>query len=135
MTWSYSGNPGTSHRDRIRFLIGDKVQTAQSLSDAELDYLLDEAPSPELAAAAAAEQMADAYSGLSVTSKRVGDLSLSMDYGRTGAKFTATARRLRQRYFTLGAPLMGDTSEKVFRVGQMDYAEPRNVYGVTGNGS
>ncbi|ASR83614.1 hypothetical protein SEA_LISARA_30 [Arthrobacter phage LiSara] len=135
MTWSYSGNPGTSHRDRIRFLIGDKVQTAQSLSDAELDYLLDEAPSPELAAAAAAEQMADSYSGLSVTSKRVGDLSLSMDYGRTGQKFAGTAKRLRQRYFTLGAPLMGDTSEKVFRVGQMDYAEPRNVYGVTGIGS
>ncbi|QGJ88104.1 hypothetical protein PBI_EDMUNDO_30 [Arthrobacter phage Edmundo] len=134
MTWSYSGNPGTSHRDRIRFLIGDKVQTPQSLSDAELDYLLSEAPSAELAAAAAAEQMADAYSGLSVTSKRVGDLSLSMDYGRTGAKFAGTAKRLRQRYFTLGAPLMGDTSEKQFRIGQMDYTEPRTTYGVTGHG-
>ncbi|ASR83908.1 hypothetical protein SEA_SHROOMS_27 [Arthrobacter phage Shrooms] len=123
MTWTYSGNPGASPRDRVRFLIGDRAQTPQSITDEELQYLLDETATPEDAAILAAEQMADSFAGLSVTSKRVGDLSLSMDYGRTGARFAATAKRLRSRYFSLGTPLMADTSEKTFSVGMTDYSD------------
>jgi hypothetical protein len=121
MSFSYSGNPGTSPRDQVRFLIGDVTATPQSLQDAEVDYLLSQYPtSTEQAAAAAAEAMADRYAGLSATSKRVGDLSLSYDYAGTGTRFTAIARRLRQKHWGLGVALMADESEKSFAVGMDD---------------
>ncbi|ATW59905.1 hypothetical protein SEA_WALTZ_27 [Arthrobacter phage Waltz] len=122
MTWTYSGNPGASDRDRVRFLIGDRTQTPQSITDEELQYLLGETATPEDAAILAAEQMADSFAGLSVTSKRIGDLMLATDYGKTGDRFRATAKRLRSRYMSLGTPLMADTSPKTFSVGMTDYA-------------
>lgn len=38
--WSYSGDPATSDRDEVRFLVQDVDPTTPLLSDAELDYLL-----------------------------------------------------------------------------------------------
>ena len=38
--WSYSGNPGASARDAVRFLIGDTDQTDQILQNGEITYLL-----------------------------------------------------------------------------------------------
>jgi hypothetical protein len=121
MSWGYSGNPASSDRDRIRFLIGDTKETTQSLADGELDYLLSTHPSPEAAAAAAAEAMADRYAGLSVTTKRVGDLSLSYEYGQTGDRFMALAKRLRQRHWGIAVPLMADESPKQFSTGVHDF--------------
>lgn len=134
MTWGYSGNPASSDRDRIRFLIGDTRETAQSLQDGELDYLLSTHPTPEAAAASAAEAMADRYAGLSVTTKRIGDLSLSYEHGQTGARFTALARRLRQRHWGIGVELMADESPKQFSTGVHDFPgdASRPVFGSTG---
>lgn len=42
MTWTYSGNPGSSSRDELRFLIGDTDSADPLFSDEELDYLLTE---------------------------------------------------------------------------------------------
>ena len=39
MTWSYSGNPGASDLDHIRFLIQDTDTTDQLFSNEELTYL------------------------------------------------------------------------------------------------
>ena len=39
MTWSYTGNPGSSAKDAIRFLIGDTDTTDQLLSDEEIAWL------------------------------------------------------------------------------------------------
>lgn len=39
MAWTY-GNPATSPKDEVRFLIGDTVPTEQLLSDEEITYLL-----------------------------------------------------------------------------------------------
>lgn len=41
--WSYSGNPGTSPRDELRFLLGDTQEADPLLQDGELDYILTEA--------------------------------------------------------------------------------------------
>lgn len=38
MTWTYSGDPTTSDRDEVRFLIGDTDARHPLLSDAEIAY-------------------------------------------------------------------------------------------------
>lgn len=40
MTWSYSGNPGSSAKDAVRFLIGDTDQCEQILQDGEITWVL-----------------------------------------------------------------------------------------------
>ena len=40
MAWSYSGNPGESAKDNVRFLIGDTDNCDQLLQDGEITYLL-----------------------------------------------------------------------------------------------
>lgn len=39
MTWTYSGDPASSARDAIRFLIGDTDTTDQLLSDEEIAWI------------------------------------------------------------------------------------------------
>lgn len=40
MTWTYTGNPGSSERDELRFLIQDVFPERPLLTDEELDWLL-----------------------------------------------------------------------------------------------
>jgi len=40
LTWTYSGDPASSDRDRVRFEIGDTDTTDQQLTDAEIDAAL-----------------------------------------------------------------------------------------------
>ena len=40
MSWSYSGDPSSSAKDAVRFLIGDTDTCDQLLQDAEIQYLL-----------------------------------------------------------------------------------------------
>lgn len=42
MSWTYSGNPATSARDSLRFLIGDTNINEPIMQDEELDYLITE---------------------------------------------------------------------------------------------
>ena len=39
-TWTYSGDPATSPKDEIRFLIGDTDSAIKLLNDTEITYLL-----------------------------------------------------------------------------------------------
>lgn len=39
MTWSYTGDPGSSAKDAIRFLVGDTDTTDQLLSDEEIAWI------------------------------------------------------------------------------------------------
>lgn len=81
MTWTYSGNPGDSTRDEIRFLIGDTDTTDQLLSDEELDYLIGVWADAYAAAIAAVSALIAKGSRDSEEAKRVGDLSLSVKSG------------------------------------------------------
>ncbi len=58
MTWLYSGNPATSNKDAVRFLIGDTNTTDQKLQDEEINYLLTVYGTPAMAAAESLEQLA-----------------------------------------------------------------------------
>ena len=40
MAWTYSGDPSSSKKDEVRFLIGDTNTKDQLLLDAEINYLL-----------------------------------------------------------------------------------------------
>ena len=40
MAWTYSGNPGDSAKDLVRFLIGDTDNCDQLLQDGEIEWLL-----------------------------------------------------------------------------------------------
>lgn len=121
MAWTYTGNPGTVPRDAVRLHLGDTVQAPTSLTDAEIDYLLDEADgSTGLAAAAAADLWAGRFAGLSASSKSIGDMSISHDHGATSTRLYALAARLRGRHGGLAVPLMADTRPAVFAVGQDD---------------
>ena len=42
MAWSYTGNPASNDIDRLRFLIGDTVESDPILQDEELQFLITE---------------------------------------------------------------------------------------------
>jgi hypothetical protein len=42
MTFTYSGDPTTSTRNKVRFLLNDTSSTDVLFSDEELDYLITE---------------------------------------------------------------------------------------------
>lgn len=127
MGWTYTGNPQDSDRDLVRFLLGDRTQTDQSLSDEELDYLITEhtvqgTVYPYRAASEAAGIIANRYIGMSSSMKKVGDLTLETHYAEQAGAFSALAERLlRGRTgYAVGAPQFFDTTASVFRIGQMD---------------
>ena len=77
MAWTYSGDPASSDRDAVRFLIGDTDSTDQLLQDAEVSFCIAQAgPNLYQAAHDAAYAIASKFSRMA-TSKSVGDLSLS----------------------------------------------------------
>lgn len=80
MAWSYSGDPSSSSRDEVRFLIGDTDADDQLLQDSEVDYLVSVSPDGSghnyLAASAACDAIAARYA--KQISKSVGSLSIQL---------------------------------------------------------
>ena len=83
MTWNYSGNPGASSLDEIRFLIGDTDSNNQLLSDEEINYLFTAYGDAYAAAVASVVSLIAQASRSVEESKKVGDLSLTV---KTGAR-------------------------------------------------
>lgn len=94
MTWTYSGNPGSSSRDAVRFLIGDTAGGDQLVSDEEIAYLLTEETTVRSAAGRACEAIAAAFGRNSDQSKSVGDLSLSESWSQRATSYLTLADRL-----------------------------------------
>jgi hypothetical protein len=61
MAWTYSGDPQTSPKDAVRFLIGDTDAAAELISDEEIEFLLTVERNQYLAAARAAETIAATF--------------------------------------------------------------------------
>lgn len=110
MSWSYSGNPASSTRDEVRFLIGDTDSTDQQMTDEEIDYLrtvhadLGAGVSNYLAAASAALALASKYAKMS--DKTVGSLSIS--YSQKHSQFLSLAKSLENK-----ATANGQTASRV----------------------
>jgi hypothetical protein len=94
MAWTYSGNPGSSNLDEVRFLIGDTDSTSQLLSNEEINYLLGAYGEAYAAAVACVVALIAQASRTVEESKKVGDLSLSI---KSGARL--------QQWITLKATL------------------------------
>jgi hypothetical protein len=82
MTFTYSGDPTTSLRNRVRFLINDTDTNDALFSDEELDYLISEwGTNVYEICRAACETLVSRFSRLAdSTSKSVGDISVSESY-------------------------------------------------------
>lgn len=123
MTWTYSGNPAGSDRDKVRFLIGDTDTTDQQMSDEEIAWLLTEYPSVYLAAANAAEQLVARYAR--TLERRQTDLNPSVHDKL--AHYRQLAKRLRSTAATREAmPYAGGISvgDKTNREEDSDRVQP-----------
>lgn len=118
MAWSYSGNPATSGKDEVRFLIGDTDDASQQLSDEEIQYLLTlhaaQSGYPNYRAASAAATTIAAKHA-SAMRKTVG--SLSLDYGQRYNQYLELAKELDEKALStsgrsFGGPLLGGGGEK-----------------------
>jgi len=110
MPFTYSGDPSTSTRNEVRFLINDTNANDVLFSDEELDYLIDEWGSNVYEIArACCETLVSRFSRLAdSTSKSVGDISLSESYTAKSQQYQDLAksffyRRLRKAPPTLFA--------------------------------
>ena len=89
MTWSYSGNPGGSDLDAVRFKIGDTDTTDQQFSDEEITYLLTTG-SVDRAALEAARSLLAKYSRL--CDQKTGDIDIK--YSQRRESYAALVRQL-----------------------------------------
>ncbi len=96
MTWTYSGDPSTSTKDQVRFLIGDTQSSDPILQDAEINWLLTENATPFYAAVEAANGIAAYYARKA--DKAVGDLKISAS--QQHKQYLDLAVRLRRRALT-----------------------------------
>lgn len=134
MTWTYSGDPGASALDEVRFLIQDTDTADQLLSDEELAYLIAAYDDAYGAAVAAVGILIATASRVVEESKTVGDLSLSVKSGARLAQWQALMDSLKAERFrrypaapVANANALLPTSKRVtedegtdFVVGQMD---------------
>lgn len=91
MTFTYTGDPSVSTRDKVRFLIGDTISAEKHFEDEEIQYLVTEWGEVYSAARAAAEILAGRYAHKAQSSKSVGDLSISESYSSASAEFRLLA--------------------------------------------
>lgn len=142
MTFTYSGDPSTSARNYVRFLLNDTNSTDVLFSDEEIAYVLSEWSNDaydtarELAEIAIARfaRLADS------TSKSVGDISVSESYSSKVTHYKELANSLYQRKMRKSPPspwakadAIKSTDDKTttnfntdFVVGQMD--NPNSYY-------
>ena len=141
MTFTYSGDPTTSLRNKVRFLLNDTLSTDALFSDEELDYLISEWGTDVYEICrAGAEVLASKFTRLAdSSSKSVGDLSISLNYGKKAAEYRELANSFLARRMRKSPPApwasadnLNNTVDRVvdnynteFWVGQFD--NPNNI--------
>lgn len=134
MTWTYSGNPGASTLDEVRFLIQDTDTDDQLLSNEEINYLITAYGDAYGAAVAAVVALIAVASRAVEESKKVADLQLTRKAGARLQQWEALKRHLEAERFrrfpaapvvnpnallpTVEAIVEGEGTD--FVVGQMD---------------
>lgn len=147
MTFTYSGDPSTSTRNYVRFLLNDTDSTDALFSDEELTYVITEWGGDAYdAARECAEILIARFARLAdSTSKSVGDISVSESYGSKVSHYKELANSLLLRKMRKSPPrpwantdALKSTDDKTttdfatdFVIGQMDnpnsYSETRIV--------
>ena len=91
MSWSYTGDPASSNKDLVRFLLRDTLSTDQLLSDEEINYLVATWVDPYEAARNGALTLMAKFVRQADLSRSVGDLSISESFGGRAAEYQALA--------------------------------------------
>ena len=110
MPFTWTGNPAASTVEKIRWEIGDTVDTVQSpckFQDAEINYAYDQEHSILKAAARLCEQLAVRYSDAS--DRTMGPLRISMT--EKSGLYAAKAKGLRKRSMAYAEPYVGGISK------------------------
>ena len=139
MTWSYSGDPSSSDRDQVRFLIFDTDTNDQLLSNEEADWLLSQNSNIYMAAASAAEAIAAKFAkdisrsvvGISATPGGRADFYLELAE-RLRAQVASTNKHA--QVFAGGLTVDGkealdddsDAVQPAFKSGQFDFDGPNS---------
>jgi len=98
MSFTYSNDPSTSTRNKVRFLINDVDSNDPLFNDAELDYLIAEWSNVYETCRAACETLVARFSRLAdSTSKSVGDISVSESYTAKSKQYQDLANNFLQR--------------------------------------
>jgi uncharacterized protein YycO len=142
MTFTYSGDPSTSTRNYVRFLLNDVTSTDALFSDEEITYVITEWSGDAYEAARElAEILIARFARLAdSTSKSVGDISVSESYGSKITHYKELAQSLAQRKMRKSPPrpwaksdALKSTDDRTtsdfgtdFVVGQMD--NPNSYY-------
>lgn len=123
---TYSGDPSTSPKDEVRFLLSDTDMSDPIFTDQEIMFLLEENGGPYMAAAEGAMIQSGKYSQMSDMS--VGPLSIS--YGEVADRWSELASNLQRRASKTGVePILTGNSKyfpPVFSIGMNDYYRPRD---------
>lgn len=93
MAWTYSGDPSSSDRDQVRFIIQDTDSDDQLLQDEELDYLLTEEGNVTSASIRAAEILMAKFSRM--CDEKVGQVSVS--YSQKAEQYKRLVDQLKRR--------------------------------------
>lgn len=135
--YTYSGDPSTSDKDRVRFLIPDTDPDDMLLSDTEIDWLLDENKDFYSAAAEAAELAGYKYAR--TINRQEGGLNLSLGQNNP---YLARAKELRAKIDGKVAPAFankyaasliashGGVRPPLFWIGQHDGPRPNTWDGM-----
>lgn len=118
MAWTYSGNPQTSPRDRLRFELGDTDAADPLISDEEADYCLQSESKFIGALAKAAEAIASRFARELTT--KVGPLTL--EHTQRAELWANRAADLRRKAGSANAPSInsGSKGNPYFSAGMHD---------------
>lgn len=113
-------------KDEVRFLIQDTVENEFSISDEELVYFLEENENmPYIAGSQAAHTLSTKYGKeAAITSRNVGDLSISTQYLETANWYKALSIKLKLGRDDSYAPVYFIPSPRQFGIGQFDQLRP-----------
>lgn len=128
--WSYSGNPGNSLQDQVRFLIGDTDPRRPLLYDGEIIWLLTDAGMAPLSAAIRGVETIIAKLARS-RDESVG--SVSIRFSQELAGYEKLMQTLTRRLAKKGIPYAGgiSRSDKLAQVADSDRVPPsfiRNLF-------
>jgi hypothetical protein len=131
MGWTYSGNPQSSTKDAIRFMVGDTVEASPLLQDEEIYFALGEVSNNIYRAASnVCYNLAAQFTGLAQQeSKSVGGLSLSKSYGDRAQRYERLAKDLLLRSRRINPPRVSADPNALgaeLKIGEFDpyYAVP-----------
>jgi len=120
MTWSYSGNPASSDKDTVRFLVGDTKTDDPLVTDEEIDWAITEEINKYCAAALIAESIS-AYFATQADLVKIGPIW--EQYTKRSENYAKKAKDLRNK----------SSNKNTFAVyaGGIDIADKINHYNDT----